>query len=169
MKILFLDIDGVLNLTFWNSDNEREISEGKFIDSEKVLLLSKIIHETDAKIVLHSGWRFWFDDNMKPLRDEAIYFNEILKAHNLFIYDKTPDLTTEEIRKSKKFSLVKAREILLWLNKYDSVEEYLVLDDLDLNDKEIEVHQIKTDANVGLTKENVLEAIKLLNLKTLEI
>ncbi|GFZ33107.1 hypothetical protein CSC2_36330 [Clostridium zeae] len=166
MKILFLDIDGVLNSNFWNDANEREISEGKFIDTEKVLMLSKLINETDAKIVLHSGWRFWFDDNMNPLRYESIYFTEILKAHNLFIYDKTPDLTTEEIRKTKKFSLVKAREILLWLNKNDNIEEYLIVDDLDLNNQEIEVHQIKTDATVGLTNENVVEAIKLLNAKT---
>ncbi|GFP75531.1 HAD domain-containing protein [Clostridium fungisolvens] len=166
MKILFLDIDGVLNSRFWSDANEREISEGKFIDSEKVMLLSRIIDETDAKIVLHSGWRFWFDDNLNPLRDEAVYFAEILKGHNLFIYDKTPDLTTEEIRKSKKFSLVKAREILLWLNKYDSIEEYLVLDDLYLNNQEIEAHQIKTDADIGLTEEIVIEAIMLLNART---
>lgn len=167
MKILFLDIDGVLNSKFWSDVNEREISEGKFIDSEKVLLLSKIIGETDAKIVLHSGWRFWFDDNMNPLREEAVYFVEILKAHRLFIYDKTPDLTTEEIKKSKKFSLVKAKEILLWLNKYDSIEEYVVLDDLDLNNQDLELHQIKTDSDIGLTKENVIQAIRLLNSVTI--
>jgi hypothetical protein len=38
---------------------------------------------------------------MSPLRDESVYFTEILKAHKLFIYDKTPDLTTDEIRKTK--------------------------------------------------------------------
>jgi hypothetical protein len=59
--------------------------------------------------------------------------------------------------------LVKAKEILLWLNKYDNIEEYVVLDDLDLNNQEIEAHQIKTDADIGLTKENVVQAIRLLN------
>ena len=33
----------------------------------------------------------------------------------------TPDLTTKEIRKTKKFSLVKADEILLWLEMYEEV------------------------------------------------
>jgi histidinol phosphatase-like enzyme len=33
MKVLFLDIDGVLNSRFWSNANEREISNGKFIES----------------------------------------------------------------------------------------------------------------------------------------
>ena len=163
MKIIFLDIDGVLNSELWNKDNEMEISKGKFIDSEKVRLLSKIINETKAKIVLHSGWRFWFDGNIMPLRKEAEYLVEVFKNYDLNIYDKTPDLTTVEIRKSKKFSLVKAQEILLWLDQHDNIEKYVILDDLDLSNKEIEMFQIKTDGVRGLTKENVEEAIKMLN------
>lgn len=163
MKIIFLDIDGVLNSELWNKDNEMEISKGKFIDSEKVRLLSEIINETKAKIVLHSGWRFWFNDNIMPLRKEAEYLVEVLKSYNLNIYDKTPDLTTVEIRKSKKFSLVKAQEILLWLDQHDNIEKYVILDDLDLNNNGIEMFQIKTDGVIGLTKENVEEVIRMLN------
>ena len=39
----------------------------------------------------------------------------------------------------------------------------VILDDLDLSNKEIEMFQIKTDGVRGLTKENVEEAIKMLN------
>ena len=98
-----------------------------------------------------------------PLRKEAEYLVEVFKNYDLNIYDKTPDLTTVEIRKSKKFSLVKAQEILLWLDQYDNIEKYVILDDLDLSNKEIEMFQIKTDGVRGLTKENVEEAIKMLN------
>ena len=163
MKIIFLDIDGVMNSELWNKDNEMKISKGKFIDSEKVRLLSRIINATKAKIVLHSGWRFWFNDNIMPLRKEAEYLVEVLKSYNLNIYDKTPDLTTVEIRKSKKFSLVKAQEILLWLDQHDNIEKYVILDDLDLNNNGIEMFQIKTDGVIGLTKENVEEVIRMLN------
>ena len=38
-KICFLDIDGVLNSRFWNDSHQREISEGKYIDKDKVKLL----------------------------------------------------------------------------------------------------------------------------------
>jgi len=61
-NIIFLDIDGVLNPNFWNEDHQKEISDGTLIDEDKVNLLSKIITRTEASIVLHSGWRFWFDN-----------------------------------------------------------------------------------------------------------
>ena len=163
MKIIFLDIDGVLNSELWNKDNEMEINEGKFIDPQKVRCLSRIINETEAKIVLHSGWRFWFDGNIMPLRKEAEYIVEIFKNYDLNIYDKTPDLTTVEIRKSKKFSIVKAQEILLWLDQHDNIEKYVIFDDLDLNNKETDLFHIKIDGLRGLTKENVEEAIRMLN------
>lgn len=163
MKLIFLDIDGVLNSNIWNDNHPDEISEGRCIDLEKVVLLAKLVQETDAKIVLHSGWRFWFDENMNPLRREALYLVNLLGEQMLFLYDRTPDLTTEEIRISKKFSLVKALEILEWLKLHDGIDNYIVLDDLELHNKEIELHQIKADASKGLTDENVIEAIRFLN------
>jgi len=71
-------------------------------------------------------------------------------------------LTTEEIKKTKKFSLVKADEILLWINLHKNVTEWVVLDDLDLHNAQIKQHQVKPDQTVGLTLENVKEAVKIL-------
>jgi hypothetical protein len=56
-KVIFLDIDGVLNSNFWNADHQREISDGKYIDTEKVRLLSKLVKKAEAEIILHSGCR----------------------------------------------------------------------------------------------------------------
>ncbi len=39
MNIIFLDIDGVLNSKFWDESHQMEISDGKYIDTEKVSLL----------------------------------------------------------------------------------------------------------------------------------
>ena len=33
MKVIFLDIDGVLNSNFWNDTHQREISDGTLIGS----------------------------------------------------------------------------------------------------------------------------------------
>lgn len=161
-KICFLDIDGVLNSQFWNDSHQREISEGKYIDADKVKLLGLLIHNTDAKLVLHSGWRFWFDDKLKPLRAEAANLVCLLAAENMTLYDMTPDLTTEEIRATKKFSLVKASEILAWLETHPATEAWVVLDDLSLNHDIIAAHQVRTDANMGLTMEDVITAKKIL-------
>ena len=61
MKVIFLDIDGVLNTsqTFIEIDNEF-IKTGKRrieIDLDRVELLKEIVDATGAVIVLSSSWR----------------------------------------------------------------------------------------------------------------
>ena len=56
-RIIFLDIDGVLNSNFWNNAHQKEISDGTLIDEEKVRLLSILVKRTNANIVLHSGFQ----------------------------------------------------------------------------------------------------------------
>ncbi|QFJ55082.1 HAD domain-containing protein [Pseudobutyrivibrio xylanivorans] len=160
-NVIFLDVDGVLNSKFWDNEHQREISEGKYVDVDSVKLFSKLVKKTDAKVILHSGWRFWFDDKMKPNRAEARFFTDVLEKEGILISGVTPDLTTEEIRKAKKFSLVKADEILQWL-KDNPTDNWLVIDDLDLHNSEITSHQVKTDAEVGLTENDVEKALDLL-------
>lgn len=159
MKVLFLDIDGVLNSNSQIKIHQMEISNKVLIDEKKVDLLLKIVNITNAKIVLHSGWKYWFDNHMKPLKHEAIELITIFDKYGLKIYDKTPDWATDEIKRSKKFSLVKASEILSWLEDHREVTSYVVLDDLDLHNDIISHNQVKTDSKIGLSEENVIQAI----------
>lgn len=161
-KIIFLDIDGVLNSNFWNETHQKEISDGNLIDEEKIILLSQLVRQTRAKIILHSGWRFWFDDEMTPLRPESKRLLTLFSDAGLSISGTTPDLTTEEIRKAKKFSLVKANEILLWLQSHNDINGWVVIDDLDLHNASVEKHQVKTDPAIGLTLEDIRDAEKIL-------
>lgn len=57
-KLLFLDVDGVLN----SMDN----GDGDTIEDSKVLLLKTIIDKTGAKIVISSSWRL-IDRDLKEL------------------------------------------------------------------------------------------------------
>lgn len=157
MKIIFLDVDGVLN-----SLGNIEYSGRIPLDKRCFKLLSKIVKETNALIVLHSGWRFWFDDDMCPMTPEAEEFIELFSEYGLKLHDKTPDFCTEEIKKTRKFGLVKAKEIFAWLDMHQDVEKYIVLEDLDLNNDEINRHQVTTDGTKGLSDENVRQAIKCL-------
>lgn len=161
-SVIFLDIDGVLNSAFWNDSHQREISDGTLIEEGKVRLLAELVKKTGAKIILHSGWRTWFDLELQPLRKEAERLVELLGKEGLRLDGVTPDLTTEEIRRTRKFSLVKADEILLWLKSRDDVREWVVLDDLDLHNAQVEGHQVKPDPAVGLTPEDVERAARML-------
>lgn len=162
-NIIFLDIDGVLNSNFWNKSHQREISDGSLIDVEKIKLLAELVRSTNAEIILHSGWRFWYDNDMKPLRVEAQNLSELLAKEGLKIADVTPDLTTEEIRRTRKFSLIKAEEILLWVASHENINSWVVLEDLDLHNAIIEEHQVKIDQMTGLTPENIQEAERILH------
>ena len=128
-RIIFLDIDGVLNSNFWNNTHQKE---------------------------------YWFDQDLKPLRPEAKILAMLFTEEGLLIGDITPDHSTEEIRSNKKFSLVKAGEILAWLEKHEDVDNWIVIDDLNLHSKEIELHQVKTDPSIGLTIDDVYKAEKML-------
>ncbi len=161
-KVIFLDIDGVLNSNFWNEDHQKEISDGKYIDPEKVQLLAKLVKKSGASIILHSGWRFWFGSNLKPLRSEAEYLVSLFSNEGISVSGMTPDLTTDEIRKTKKFSKVKADEILMWLKNRPDVYSWVVLDDLELHNDKIEKHQVRTDAEHGLMETDVEKALGIL-------
>ena len=161
-SVIFLDIDGVLNSKFWDDEHQKEISDGKLVDVDKIRLLATLVKETEAKIILHSGWRFWFDQDLKPLRHEAQYFADVMAKEGLKVDGTTPDLTTEEIRRTKKFSLVKADEILKWLDDNSSFTKWVVLDDLDLHNEEVARHQVKTDPEVGLTEKDLERAFEIL-------
>lgn len=69
---------------------------GTLIDEEKVMLLGQLIRDTNAKVILHSGWKFWFDSEVKPLRKEAERLVSMLEK---WIVIDDLDLHNEEIRK----------------------------------------------------------------------
>lgn len=161
MNVIFLDIDGVLNSKFWNEEHQKEISNGLLIDSDKVRLLQSLVREVQAQIVLHSGWKYWFDEQIEPINTAAEKLQNLLFKYDMAVSDITPDLATDEIKRTKKFSLVKADEILQWLAKHPTCN-WIVIDDLDLHNEEIRKHQIMTDSNVGLTDEDVKKARELL-------
>ncbi|MGM9878818.1 MAG: HAD domain-containing protein [Bacilli bacterium] len=167
MKAVFLDIDGVLvHSKYENKENEN-------IDEEKIKLLKKIIDETDAKIILSSSWRSFYESDGKLYHYECFYkLKELLKKHQLEIYSQTPSLVLEAIKdfdnKTIKFNpeTTRAGEINLWLNNND-VESFVILDD-EKSEWEYfgyEQNVIETHYNEGLLENNVTKAIQILNNK----
>ncbi|MBQ8143760.1 MAG: hypothetical protein IJ042_03060 [Butyricicoccus sp.] len=162
-KTIFLDIDGVLNSNFWNATHTKELRDGTLIDAEKIALLGGLVRRTGAQLILHSGWRFWYDADCKPLRAESERLSAMLAAEGMTIAGATPDLTTEEIRRTKKFSLVKAQEILAWVAQHPETTGWVVLEDLDLHNAEVARHQVMTDQTIGMTAADVETAVRILN------
>ena len=145
MKIVFLDIDGVLNC----SDDFKRIkhTDGLCLSPQKLNRLRRILRETGAKIVLSSTWR---------RHEDAMDF---LNANGIHWIDKTP----------ASFSGMRGREVSEWLNKHGSeVESYVILDDNDDFFDSQKPFFVKTEfigKNSGLQDEHVEKAIKILNNK----
>ncbi len=174
MKVIFLDIDGVLNTTQTFRDIHQEFVEtGKRrieIDLNRLSLLKEIVDKTGAVIVLSSSWRNlgkMSNGNYIPLNEKMTSFIRLLEAYGLSIYDITP----------RDPRGIRQNEIDKWLEDKE-VEQFIVLDD-DSYDLQKFLHKelIKTsftaddemvkDMNdcTGLCEHHVQEAIKKLTLK----
>ncbi|MBP3534398.1 MAG: hypothetical protein J6J53_00140 [Muribaculaceae bacterium] len=68
MKLIFLDIDGVLN-SYKFLQNLPEDSFG--IDNTRLPILKRITDSTDAKIVLSSSWRKNWDSDLHGPRHQS--------------------------------------------------------------------------------------------------
>ena len=158
MKVIFLDIEGVLNSEKFLNNNKDQV-----VDRERVRILKSIVDKTGAVIIMSSGWRLCFDENMLPQDGYSKELYEVLCEFNINLFGKTPDFSTEEIRSRKTFSHVKANEIIAWLDENKNVEKYVVIDDLDLKNEEINSHLVKVNGEIGITEEDAKVVINIIN------
>lgn len=146
-KIIFLDIDGVLN---YSGCKENAPSSALGVSKEKIKLLKKIIDATGAKVVLSSTWRL--DDGTKDYE----YLIQRLREENVEIFGKTTDIYWSK----------RGLEIEGWIENEDNIDGFVVLDDIEFSDfyrNKIKDHIVIIDYNVGLTEEDVERAIEILN------
>ena len=110
MKIIFLDVDGVLNTA-----NLIETMGINAIGDHFLERLDKIISETGAEIVLSSTWRLI--PNAKNVLEDK------LSSKGMFLLDSTVELR-------KNFSPEpRSKEIAEWLIRHPEVEKFAIIDD----------------------------------------
>ena len=157
-KLIFLDVDGVLNCR--TTKDKIDIYTG--IEDEKVSLLKKIVDASNAKIILVSTWSaFWYKDKrLKDKQDDlANYLEEKLAKQGLVISDK-PYVYTAYNR---------GDSILRYISKLESagieVDSFVILDDemFDYKERKLTGHLVRTSyENGGLQKKHVRKAIEKL-------
>jgi len=155
MKVLFLDLDGVVNThrtpvrTELDPTN-KDLTVMICSDPEKVFMLNKLVDRHDFKVVLSSSWRA--DPNWRT----------VMKA-NGFVFpflDRTPDNRGLSSRGS---------EIRTWIGSWNlhnpdnRVEKYAIIDDnADMLEEQMP-NFFKTSWGVGLTDEIAEQVITHLN------
>ena len=168
-KIIFLDIDGVLNSNTYFEQREiygknltiqdlsRKYTTEDFVDREmyeldptKISLLLTIIDQTKSQIIITSSYR---------RRDIYPYFKQRLINIGLPIIGETPII----------YGKGRGEEILTYLRKHPSITDFIILDDeihRDFQTLNLLPYLIKTDFySDGLTQEISNIIIKKLNKK----
>jgi hypothetical protein len=148
MKVIFLDMDGVLNnrksLTAAANNAIFPTGNATFhtVDPDCVNRLRKLVEATDAKIVVSSTWRMFMD--------------EVYRAFNWCDWKDVPI-----IGRTGKFG-ARGAEIDAWLKSNPEVTQYVILDD-DSFDIHQKTHFVKTEHELGLTDDDCTAAQIILN------
>lgn len=148
MKVLFLDIDGVLNS--WRTSiafggmpfNIIGADRAKF-DQVAISLIAAICERAAAVIVLSSSWR----------RED--YWDRIGKELGLPIIDRTPWM----------FNGSRGDEIASWLGEHPEVDRYAILDDMADAGSGHGDRFIRTSMKEGFTYANAEKLAELLGIR----
>ena len=175
MKVIFLDIDGVMNST------EEMIAlynqYGSSVDTTlptptKCKLLKQLVDKTGARLVLSSSWRLSLNAIQK-LIDIFEPYNLILSGFTCHEVDikKFKDTQYEHIKPRYQHSINgwgtyiedRGAEIAAWLLDHPQVEKFIILDDEESDIRHwFPNNLVKTATKFGLTEKEVLEGIKIL-------
>ncbi len=158
MKIVFLDVDGVLNSERFFTRTQPRRWGLDHLDPVAVERAQRIVAATGARVVISSTWRLVY-----PL-DEL---REMLAAKGLRapVLDRTPERAGVLAD-----GLVRASEIASWLDanaaraqrgEADAVERFVILDDLD-GFGSLDRFLVRTRFEEGLEEAHVGRAVSLL-------
>jgi len=164
-KIIFLDIDGVLNS---ERQHDRCVNKGiapvdgfgYAFDPIAVDNLKRIVEKTGADIVISSSWKLWGLDAMQRMWTRRGLPGKVI--------DITPNTESDEMLLSVDLDYmdipaIKGSEIKEWLTtRGHDVTHYAILDDLPDMLPEQESHFIQTDPRIGITEEDAEQIIKIL-------
>lgn len=150
-RVVFLDIDGVLNSHVYLSSDARprdvpyEGNEHYMLDPAAVLRLNRVIEATGAQVVISSSWRHgWTIERLREILKDRGFVGEII--------DITPDVLEG----------CRGDEIAQWLDEHPGIEKFIAIDD-DRDESFIMTHHlIHTSFYRGFQDEHADEAIHLL-------
>lgn len=150
MKVLFVDIDGVL-VTLASFKSYRKSGSNAQADPACVEQLNLIVGKTGASIVLSSTWRMFG----RPYMDQK--FTEWGVAAT--IMDFTPIIQTQD--GDLTLSCSRGREIQTWLNNHPDVQSFAIVDDDD-DMEHLTLRLVRTEFVTGLTVERADTIIRML-------
>lgn len=147
MKVIFLDIDGVLNCELWqmaSEDWEEDIkNDVPPVSVAAVMCLNEIIKRTGASVVISSTWRNLTTREKLVGKLESCGFKGA-------VIGQTPGRGGH-----------RGSEIRCWLIDHPEVTHFVILDD-DSDMEPFFAHFVKTQYETGLLDTHVDQAVAIL-------
>ena len=163
-KVLFLDIDGVLNTKWWYTQMDRNSPRDQYgyaFDSKAVANLKRIVEETGAGIVISSSWKSLGFSELEEMWTDRGLPGKLIGVTPNSVSD---ELLLEADIDSIELFHIRGEEIKEWLTKHGkNVSNYAIIDDMDYMLPEQQSHFVQTNPEVGITKEDAEKAIKIIN------
>jgi hypothetical protein len=159
-KILFLDIDGVLN-------TGSHLSQDKYGDGfnpKAVANLAKIVDATGADIVISSSWKFM---GLSAL--EQMWLDRVLPGK---VIGTTPNIESDELLLTADLDHmermpIRGTEIKEWLSHHKQISHYVIIDDMYGMLPEQTSHFVMTHPETGISEMDAEQAISILNKEVL--
>jgi len=167
-RVLFLDFDGVLNTESYqqklqSEGKPRQDGYGPLFDPKAVENLKMILDAVpDVLLVINSSWKLEGLDRMRALWEARGLPGSV---HSV-TPDYAPDLITIDLADPENLALLagKGNEVKEWISRYaPNGCKYVILDDVPDYLPEQAAFVICTDPCKGITEEDAIIAISLLN------
>lgn len=183
-KILFLDIDGVLNSSQFlyhnrfrqillNIQNDRNLA---MVSNKNLFWVSKLCKKKDCKVVLTSSWRYLWDKNLMPSQNIISVDNKLKKYFTII------DRTDGKVELKNNYNIIlnlhsslhlrdkgywRGTQILSYMENHNlNFDDILIVDDDDLDIAcypQLKKRLIKTSFyKNGFTYKHYKEALNLL-------
>lgn len=150
MKAIFVDADGCMIDDGWADRCFAEEGYDPYdydeFNPRSLRLLARLKEETKAEVVFSSSWRF---DELSFI-NAKVQFEEV--GIQLYGYT-TLDWHTGQTR---------SEEIALFLTQHPEIENYVILDDVDITNEVLRAHWVKTTFKEGFTHEMFSRAKEIL-------
>lgn len=144
MKVIFLDIDGVLNSISLSVSSKNGSTSPSGLSKEAFGLLKFIVDQTDAKIVICSTWRLYGSHE---------WFQGLFEAYG---WRRPPVI---DITRRSKLGDIRGDQINDWVYEHKPDTYICIDDDSDYYDDN---NLVNVNGVYGLRLPEVLKAIKLL-------
>lgn len=169
MKIIFLDVDGVLNtqrqIMRQVVDNNMKSKSGMELnfDPRGMMFLKEIIEKTDAYIVISSTWRLHAGKidgvrNINAETDDILWVGLMKNLESIGVRDRVIDVTPYGDKH-------RGDEIRYWLDHHKdlNIEQFVILDDDSDMCEFTNTNLAKCSWKYGLEEDVKDEALSILN------